>query len=545
MKIKGIEMKIKETFLWAKIPLQLDKQDAFSLDSSSLSWEVKSSSLEVILRKRNFCPRTFTFQSENFLVFGYIESSLYAQLSSCLKKKNLLDAFIKNLCSDYQREFLLIVLEKKSGQVKVYRDAFCTLPIFYLVYDGFLFLSNEFINLSSQYQKGTEIKIDVQRLAERLFFRSGHADRTVFLDLKILSERSVLFLRKSGIKVKYPSPHPFPQKKKSSLALFTTSLERVLNNFLNRIKDYSFLGLELSGGVDSLTPLKFFKSKGSEQIKTFSLLLPSESGERQKEKLETIARSNTIKLDLTKMKDQWPLSSQISGHCLQPFYLGREIYFESLREMALKAKKKGIKFMVTGIGGDEAFSVDPQEKDGFPVLREKELRKKFSSPNFFTSFLKKVFREINFESLPLPLVPYSVLASNLARNNIYLRQNIWPLAPLAHPDFISFCRSLPAFQRKNKKMLRDYLQKQGHSSALTHPACNENFASFFEETIRRSEIKEFFWHLLDNSQLEKLNLIKKEELMESYLKYQNKESKINPLYFYTIITAEILLQSFD
>jgi hypothetical protein len=33
-------------------------------------------------------------------------------------------------------------------------------------------------------------------------------------------------------------------------------------------------------------------------------------------------------------------------------------------------------------------------------------------------------------------------------------------------------------------------------------------------------------------------------LMESYLKYQNKESEINPLYFYTIISAEILLQSF-
>lgn len=544
MKTKATEMKIKETFLWAKIPLQLNPEDVFVLSSSSLNWEARGSSLEIILRKRNFCPRTFIFQNKNFLVFGYIESSLYAQLSSCLKKKNLLDDFIKSLCSDYQREFLLILLEKKSGQVKVYRDAFCTLPIFYLVRDGFLFLSNEFINLSSQYQKDAEIKIDIQRLAERLFFRSGHADRTVFLDLKILSERSILLWQKGEVKIKYPSPHPFPPEKKSSLVLFSTHLEKVLNNFLNRIKDCSFLGLELSGGVDSLTPLKFFESKSSGQVKTFSLLLPSESGERQKEKLKTIARSNAIKLDLTKMTEHWPLSSQVSSSCLQPFYLGREIYFESLREMALRAKKKVIKFIVTGMGGDEAFSVDSQEKDGFQLIKEKKLRKNFSFPNFFTSFLKKVFREINSESLPLPLVPYSVLASNLARNNIYLRHNIWPFAPLAHPDFINFCRALPAWQRKNKKMLRDYLQKQGYPSTLTHSARNENFASFFEETMRRSEIKEFFWRLLDNSQLKKLNLIKKEELMESYLKYQNKESEINPLYFYTIISAEILLQSF-
>jgi asparagine synthetase B (glutamine-hydrolysing) len=213
--------------------------------------------------------------------------------------------------------------------------------------------------------------------------------------------------------------------------------------------------------------------------------------------------------------------------------------------MARQAKKKGIKFIITGIGGDEAFKIDSREKIGFQGSEEESFRKKFLSPSFFTSFLQKAFQEAIPNPLPLPLVPYSVLSSNLARNNIYIRQNIWPFAPLAHPNFIDFCRSLPISERKNKKILRDYLQQQGYPLSLTCPVDNENFASFFENTMRRSEVKDFFWRLLANSQLEKLGLIKREEVMSCYLKYQKKKNKINPLYFYTIITAEILLQSFD
>ncbi|MCD6442261.1 hypothetical protein J7L24_01830, partial [bacterium] len=303
------------------------------------------------------------------------------------------------------------------------------------------------------------------------------------------------------------------------------------------------VGFEVSGGIDSVTPIKFYSQIAKNRLKGFSMVFQDELGVGQKKKLREIAKFSGMKINFTPIINLWPLKNQTKSKKFKPFYLKREIYFEALDKMAQKAEKQGIKIIITGIGGDEAFKIDPREKVGFQGSQEKKFREFFHFPCFFTDKLKQAFLYSDQNIMPIPVVPYSVLGSNLARNNIYIRHNIWPVPPLAHPKFIRFCRRLPQNKKEKKKILRDYLKEQGYPEEIYNPRRNENFASFFESTIRRKEIKDLFMKLISNSQLSMLGIIDKKEFEKVYSEYRQRRSKINPGYLYTVITTEILLQS--
>jgi len=502
--------------------------------------------IEAHLTKRNSYPRTFSIKRKNFLILGYIEPKLYSDLKNCLVSEKKISQFVSKIKRTGDKEFLLIILKEKPFEIKVYRDAFCTLPIFYMQKDNFFFLSNEFTELSSYLSKDDEIDIDFKRLAERLLFKGGLSDKTIFSEIKILTERSILTGNNKGVKIKYPNSNLIltkPLKLKDSLKSFTKILEKTLENYWSKFKQKECVGFEVSGGVDSVTPIKFYSQIAKDRLKGFSMIFDGELGSGQKKKLKEIAKFSNIEVDFTPILNLWPLKSQTKSKKLKPFYLKREIYFEALDRMAQKAQNQGIKIIITGTGGDEAFAIDPREKVGFHGSQEKKFRESFNVPSLFTNKLKQAFLYPSKDIVPIPVVPHSVLSSNSSRNNIYIRHNIWPVAPLAHPRFIKFCRSLSKNKKEKKKILRDYLKKLGYSEEIYNPQRNENFASFFDNTICRKEIKDLFTKLISNSQLSKLGIIDKKEFMKVYSEYRRNKNEISPLYFYTIMTTEILLQS--
>ncbi len=412
--------------------------------------------------------------------------------------------------------------------------------------DNFFFLSNEFTELSSYLSKDDEIDIDFKRLAERLLFKGGLSNKTIFSEIKILTERSILTGNDKGVEIKYPISNLISIKSlklKNPLNSFTKVLEKTLDNYWSKFKQKECVGFEVSGGVDSVTPLKFYSQIAKDRLKGFSMVFDGELGTGQKKKLREIAKFSNIEVNFTPILNLWPLKSQTKSKKLKPFHLEREIYFEALDKMAQKAQKQGVKVIITGTGGDEAFAVDPRERVGFQGSQEKKFRESFIISSIFTDKIRQGFLSPDEDVIPIPIVPYSVLGSNLARNNIYIRHNIWPLAPLAHPKFIRFCRHLPRNKKEKKKILRDYLKKLGYSEEIYNPQRNENFASFFENTICRKEIKNLFIKLISNSQLSKLGIIDKKEFMKVYSEYRRNKGKISPGYFYTIATTEILLQS--
>lgn len=147
-------------------------------------------------------------------------------------------------------------------------------------------------------------------------------------------------------------------------------------------------------------------------------------------------------------------------------------------------------------------------------------------------------------NLPLPAVPYSVLGSNLARNNTYIQNDIWPVAPLADPSFITFTRNLPRNMKENKRILRPYQEEKDYPKSIHSPGRNENFAPFFVNTLK-SKLPSFFNKLFKNSHLQRMKLINENELLEEYNDWRKDKKEINPLFFYSATVIEVLLQSLE
>jgi len=157
----------------------------------------------------------------------------------------------------------------------------------------FFFLSNEFTELFSYLSKDDEIDIDFKHLAEQLLFKEGLPNKTIFSEIKILTERSILTGNDKGVKIKYPNSNLIstkPLKLKNSLKFFTKILEKTLDNYWFKFREKKNIGFEVSGGVDSVTPIKFYSQIAKDRLKGFSMVFDGELGAGQKRKLREIAR---------------------------------------------------------------------------------------------------------------------------------------------------------------------------------------------------------------------------------------------------------------
>jgi len=511
---------MKKPFLFVAVSNRgVEDLSFWSVSEKGAYWKTGRGLNKIYLAKRDSYPKTFIARSRNrsVLALGYIEPDLYPHFKKCLGDTKELSCFIAQLKKELDREFLLIVLTKSPPEIRVYRDALCTVPIFYLEKEHFLLLSNEFVALLPYLAENRQIDLDFKVLSEHLLHLVSLPQRTIFSKIKLLTERSVLIKSARGVRVRYPRPWPVLAKcseLKRPLFAFSKILEETLSKYWGKFKEDEKIGFEISGGVDSITPAGFYAKKSKKPLKAFSMLLPGEEGKSQREKLKKIEEFLGLEVNITPIANLFPLKSQLEACKPKPFYPMREIYFEALEAMAQRAQKEGIKVIITGMGGDEAFIVDPREKVGHKV------------------------------DFPTPAVPYSVLAANVARNNIYIAYDIWPVAPLAAPRFAMFCRSLPEKLRKDKKILREYQKKRGYPKTIYAPKINENFVSFFESTLR-DKTRGLLIELFGRSVLARLGLVKKKQLIRSYLGYTRGKNDINPLYFYAIAVIEILLQSFD
>ncbi len=510
------------------------------IDQVSDFWLIKDRNNFVSLKKRGSYPLTFLLKQGGAIILGYIEPELFTELEEAVNKQET-NSFASSLQKQLDKEFLIIILRENPFEIRIYRDALCTIPLFYFHDNKEFAFSNEFPSLLPFVEKKSTIDLDFTTLSEYLLGLTTSPARTVLDKIKIITERSVFIGNKKGITIKYPgAPSPAPEiNKKEAFYLFRKELEKTLSKYWFKIKDLQGIGFEVSGGLDSATALGFISQKRQLPFKTFSMILPGEKGQAQKKKINSLSQKFKSEPCFQQIEKYYPLRKQKES--ITPFYPLREIYAEALTALAQEAKKKKTEVMITGMGGDEAFILDPGEKLGYKGLATEERRKKITIPSFFSQKFKEKI-DLTPKKFPAPAVPYSVLGANTARNNIYINYDIWPVAPLADPYFSSLCRALPKKEREGKKILRRYQKKKDYPQDVYSPQKNENFASFFEETLKK-KVRSFLVKLFQDSCLDKMGLVEKQTLLKEYEYYATNTKKVNPLYFYSIAAIEIMLQS--
>lgn len=539
---------LMRSFIFGKIfNNDLQKSDEWFVKESKKFLYLKNKKSLIRLKKRNTYPQTFIIKKNNYFLFGYAEPKF---LKNIFQEK-FLNKILSNLQNNklyLDKEFLIGVIDIKQKTLRLFRDSLCTLPIFYTHQNNFFAFSNSFEALVPFIFNDNKAKINFRALAEYLLCLEGD-DQTIFDDIKILTERVELIKTPASLKILLPKSLVIVPKEKKYInpyKLFKKKLEKTLKKYFFKLPPNTKIGFELSGGIDSATSPVFYSFYFHKSPITFTMILPYQHGIQQKNKIKALVKkfnliNKTIAINQNK---DFPFSSQIKAKSLQVFYPWREIYSDALKKLIFLMKRYKINVVFTGIGGDELFTIDSGEKEGFGGKEELEKRIKIKLPKFFTKKFKKFFCSTIFERniLPLPAVPYSVLSSNISRNNIFIENDIWPIAPLSDPFLVRFCRSLPSNLRKNKFILKIYQQSMNYP--LSFYDSKENFSEFFDKSLQKP-LKKFIINLYKKSVLSKHGFVNKNELIKQYQSFTKEKFKNQhqTLYFYSIAVAEIILQS--
>lgn len=483
-------------------------------------------------------PKTVTLRLQAGWVAGYIESNLYKWFVDQLTSGIRISKIIKRLRSDPATEFLIITCDPNLGLISIFRDALCTMPLFYGHHGTVFVVSNDFEYVAHRCRKVDPIPLDAHGLAGALAaLEPGNA--TLLDSVKLLTERTLLTWDGEKISLQVPLSHPLPRVRKirNPLAVFGRMLKRTILYYIAKIPRNLRMGVELSGGLDSSTVAGCWARATGRNLYAYTMLQQPRHGPWQRLKIARLAEKFSLEPRPISIAKYFPLSDIMRTRKWRVRYSFEEIYSPSLLQQIRTARRDGVQIMLTGMGGDELFMVDRYEVDGTdPRADTKDL------PKFFTKKFRNIVNRKR-ESLPGSLVPYSVLSANIARNNFYIDAGIWPIAPLGDPRFVRFCRSLPARQRQNKKIFREYGATHGYPEEVWQEGINENFGGFFRESLRgpaASILRELFQRRMI---LERLRFVNAEKLRTAFRSFMAGSKAVNPLYFYTIAVMEMNLRA--
>lgn len=474
---------------------------------------------------------------------GKNELILLAEKSEIVLKKlaypKLLFERTKNkIRFGYKRE---VKFSLEEGRLTLNSGISNTIPLYYSANDKQMLFATNYIDLLPHLPK--PITLNLPFVAEYLLL-SGYYDKdTLLKNVFLLTERTKLVWDGKRFNLKRP------QKKKSqkgklkltqeeAVAQFERLLNLAISKKLKELKGVPF-GVELSGGLDSSTLTAAFASKVGKPVETFSMILPETQGRVQLKRLRDFSQKFFCRLNLVETDTLYPFKNRGKRRGL--FYPLEEIYREALAELAKTARKRGVKVIFTGMGGDELFRLDPRENEGFYGKGELEERCQRKIPSFFTSKIKRAFldKEYVLPKRPVPVVPHSVLSAGHARNNIYVKEGVWPVAILGDPRLVDFCRRLPAVLRENKKLFQLYQEKHHFPNSFLTLEKKDSFHLLYELGIKEKE-KRFLIKLFKNSRIEKLGLVNGKKLIQSYERYIKGDGPEE--HFYGLASLEIFLR---
>ncbi|HSX31691.1 MAG TPA: hypothetical protein VLF43_00370, partial [Candidatus Saccharimonadales bacterium] len=248
-------------------------------------------------------------------------------------------------------EFLHIALSP-DGAVRIERDVLCTLPLFY-AYDGETFIvSNDFHDACSALRTLT---LNYEHIGYTLH-RFLDTPTTLFKEVRVLAEREVLVFAEGTVTVR-KAEQPVPPPESADARQFSRILHQSMDRFYKtRLTDTAF-AMEVSGGLDSsLLPLYLGQTRALPDLIGYSFIMDDAQRERQIQKIEAIqaaARISVLPIFLDAQHDLMPRLTADNDRMY--IHSGHHIYGETYNPALAKMHERGIRVVVTGLGGDQLF----------------------------------------------------------------------------------------------------------------------------------------------------------------------------------------------
>lgn len=415
----------------------------------------------------------------------------------------------------------------RNGAVRIERDIFCTLPVFFVAGKQTLAISDDYETVL----KVAESKTINEAALSSLLFTPTINDQTLHEAVNLLGERSELQWSAAKLTVSKWSadPHEITSTNPQD---FKAHLEKALQATWDKTAGER-VAFEVSAGIDSSTMPTYIARTHQPAMTLATMAFPDNFGTTQSQKIADIVEQTDAKLFGIHIDPavHYPLARFFaSGY--KPFYQYQEIYSEALGDLATQVADAGFDVIFTGVGGDELFENRITEPRPLPAIPSYAA----GAPE---SFLKAHLASKEVETL----LPNSGYYAGQSRNKVYIDHGVWPVAPLLNLELYRYCQGLEIAFRANKNILRAYHQAIGSPPSVYSPVQNEHFGRFFEDSIRQNYAR-VLTELSKQSYLSRESLVDWDALTTAFNGAKWRENAHSQLFdIFRLASAEVILQS--
>lgn len=421
-------------------------------------------------------------------------------------------------------------------------------PLFLAEHHGALLGSWDVLDL---YPFVRDDGLDLARTARFLAsFEHPYARGTMLDGVQCLTAGATAVWRREdrGLAVGYPAPADpaYPRALRREADVIGAA-ESILDAALRRWLGDSCpsVAAQLSGGLDS-SVVTAAASRRAGAVHTYGLSLPGATGAAQAERrAEVVRRFDCLDTALDAIETP-VLSAQgarIRRHEVVPW---EEIYYEAFDRLIAGAAAAGDDVMLTGFGGDELLPIYWDE-----LTPDERSRRATAAAPTFPSFLTPRAIELlhdtegRVDRAPRGYLQRSSQEAIACSSAHFMRHGSWAHHPLATPELVRFCHSLPKEWRAGRRLARELLSAWGCSRQVTHPEVTEDFGELFTQSLRVRSRKQLE-QALEAGRLHDLGLVDAGELRRACRAYcdgQAPDDADVPLYAAVIV--ELTLAALD
>lgn len=450
------------------------------------SWIIANHTVQATIKKRSAYPGTFCRQeSAHAVTIGY--------------------------GSEHNDEFLTIAINA-NGDVAVSRDAFAVLPLFYYEDESLFALANEYATVVRTIAR-PQIRTDV--VADHLMMIDRPTPPPI-QGVNILQERERLhFTKRTGVAVTQAPPRAWIYSTDAPATdpkAFFADFSQHLDYFIDTRFAGQKVAFELSGGLDSATLPQYFYRQTGEPIYAATMLFDEPYKMSQRQKLQAFA-------DVTPLVH---VARQLDPHTMAPLSgitwpsYGEATYYEATTPLVRQFREHGVQVFVTGDGGDELFHNVTDRSFGM-LHGDQALRARQATqlPQFFTDTFRAAFLDATPESPLLSHRPANAM-HGLFTNNLYIRENIWPVSPFMDAKLYIYTQGLPAHFRANKNILRAFHAAKGFVPTIYDTSENEYFDTFFNQCFALGVYDDAIDELMSSAATVAMGYVDPNKLRETY-----------------------------